>query len=67
VSVKFICVPLSNRNAIPMVWTSDVVYVNCYECKEKICNSVCIYTLIKDAERTLCPRKGKDGLACGGI
>jgi hypothetical protein len=66
-SIKFVCAPLSSRNAIPRAWTSDIIYINCCDCKEKICNSVCIYALLKDAERKLCPRKGKDGLACGGI
>lgn len=66
-ATKSVCVPLSSRNAIPRIWTSDTVYVNCHECEGTTCNSVCIYTITKDAEKALCPRKGKEGLVCGGI
>lgn len=66
-----ICAPLSARKATSKLWTSDVLYVNCYQCKcdKKKCIGTCIYTVLGDTERNLCPQKchGKGVKSCADI
>jgi hypothetical protein len=62
-----VCVPLSDRKAIPRLWTSDIVYVNCYECEKVECRGVCVYVLLNDTAKNLCPHKGGKPKICGAI
>lgn len=58
--MPIICVPLSSRGIIERVWTSDTIYTNCHSCKceqRDHCDRICIYDLISDTDKNLCPRK----------
>lgn len=54
-AIQIVFVPLSERSAIPRLWTSDTLYVNCYECKKSDIKGVCIYDILKDSDKKLCP------------
>ena len=54
-AMQIVFVPLSERKAIPRLWTSDTLYVNCYECQKMNINGVCIYDIINNQEKKLCP------------
>ena len=56
-SLRVVYVPLSERNAIPRLWTDDTLYINCYDSIKNLCNGVCIYDLLDDSEKKLCPLK----------
>lgn len=64
-SIRVVCVPLSERKAIPRLWTSDAVYVNCFDCGNAVRNGVCIYDMLNDADKRLCPLTAKNGAGAG--
>lgn len=64
-SMRVVCVPLSERNAIPRLWTGDTLYVNCYDSDNTIGNGTCIYDILKDPDRRLCPLQSTDKTGSG--
>jgi hypothetical protein len=54
---NIIYVPISQRNLITFVLLEDTTYINCYDDNNLTCEGKCIYDIMHDIDKKLCPLK----------